>query len=120
MTETKAQTKPAKPRKTKAQASAADRLQRDLQFLTQETWIPREIGAEIPPEWHTLERDVEVAEKKVKVTLYLDAPVLRFYRAFGTGYHERINRLLSTWMNMKLAEELRVIEMIEGRIGVGE
>jgi uncharacterized protein (DUF4415 family) len=106
------------PRKTKTQQTAMDRLQRDLQYLTQETWIPREIGIEIPPEWHTLEHDVAVAEKKTKVTLYLDAPVARFYRAMGHGYHERINRLLSTWMNMKIADELRLIEMIEGRIGV--
>ena len=107
-------------RKTKTQASAADRLLADLQFLNREGWIPREIADGIPPEWHTLEQDVEVAAKKQKVTLYLDAPVVRFYRAMGSGYQERINRLLSTWMNMKIADELRLIEMIEGRIGVEE
>ncbi|MEL6693461.1 MAG: hypothetical protein AAFQ12_10575 [Pseudomonadota bacterium] len=46
--------------------------------------------------------------------------MVRFYRAMGTEYHERINRLLSIWMNMKIADELRLIEMIEGRIGVEE
>ena len=73
-----------------------------------------------PPSWHRPEQDLELAAKKQKVTLYLDAPVVRFYRAMGSGYHERINRLLSTWMNMKIADELRLIEMIEGRIGVEE
>ena len=62
----------------------------------------------------------QMAAKEQKVALYLDAPVVRFYRAMGTGYHERINRLLSTWMNMKIADELRLIEVIEGRIGVDE
>ena len=38
----------------------------------------------------------------------------------GAGYQGRLGRLLSTWMNMKIADELRLIEMIEGRIGVEE
>lgn len=104
--------------KTKTQKTALDRLQRDLQFLTRETWLPRDLSTHIPPEWHTLEEDVQVTEKKVKVTLYLDAPVLRFYRAMGVGYHERINRLLSTWMNMKLAGELDLERALNERNGI--
>ena len=108
------------PKKTKTQMTALDRLQRDIQYLDREAWVSREIDALIPDSWHTLEQDVEVAAKKQKVTLYLDAPVVRFYRAMGNGYQERINRLLSTWMNMKMADELRIMEVIEGRLGLDE
>ena len=73
-----------------------------------------------PPSWHGQLQDVEVAAKKQKVTLYLDAPVVRFFRGMGNGYQERINRLLSTWMNMKIADELKIIEIIEGRLGIDE
>ena len=41
----------------------------------------------------------------------------RFYRAMGKGYQERINRLLATWAQMKIAEELRVDELIRERFG---
>ena len=108
------------PKKTQTQMTAMDRLLRDIQFLDREDWIHREIETLIPPEWHTLEQDVEVTPKKAKVTLYLDAPVLKYFRAMGNGYQERINRLLSTWMNMKVAGELRLQEMIDKRLGIDE
>ncbi len=108
------------PRKTKTQRTAHERLRRDLQFLGGEDWITLSIREEIPEAWHTLEQDVEVAEKKTKVTLYLDASVARFYRAMGHGYQERINRLLSTWMNMKIAEDLELERMLEMRMGAAE
>ncbi|WP_348540471.1 BrnA antitoxin family protein [Shimia sp. R9_3] len=47
-------------------------------------------------------------ERKEKVTLYLDKSVARFYRAMGKGYQARINRLLATWAQMKIAEELHI------------
>ena len=51
------------------------------------------------------------------MALYLDAPVVRFYRAMGPGYRERINRLLATWMHMKLAEELELERVLDKRMG---
>ena len=108
------------PRKTRAQMTALDRLQRDIQYLDRESWISREIGHHIPDAWHTLEHDVDVEPKKQKVTLYLDAPVVRYFRGMGNGYQERINRLLSTWMNMKVADELKIMEVIEGRLKMDE
>ena len=58
-----------------------------------------------------------VTEPKVKVTLYLDASVARFFRAMGNGYQARINRVLSTWAQMKIAGMLREREEIERRFG---
>ncbi|MEL7255027.1 MAG: BrnA antitoxin family protein [Pseudomonadota bacterium] len=109
-----------KTRKTRAQMTALDRIQRDIIYLDREAWVSRKLDDLIPPEWHTLERDVDVDPKKQKVTLYLDAPVVRYFRGMGNGYQERINRLLSTWMNMKVADELKIMEVIEGRLKMDE
>ena len=58
----------------------------------------------IPDAWDTLERDVDVTERKVKVTLLLDESVAKFFRAQGQGYQARINRVLGTFAQMKIAE----------------
>ena len=60
--------------------------------------------------------DVPVSEKKEKVTLYLDASVLRFYRAQGRGYQARINRLLATYAHMKVAREVQMEAALIRRI----
>ena len=60
---------------------------------------------EVPEAWHTLEMDVEAEGPKEKVTLYLDQAVIRMFRSMGKGYQGRINRILETWMQMKMAEK---------------
>ena len=60
---------------------------------------------EVPEAWHTLEMDIEAEGPKEKVTLYLDRAVARMFRQMGTGYQARINRILETWMQMKMAEK---------------
>lgn len=60
---------------------------------------------EIPDAWHTLEMDVPCEAPKEKVTLYLDRSVVRMFRRMGRGYHARINRILETWVQMKMAEK---------------
>ncbi len=68
---------------------------------------PRHIEQKVPEAWHTLERDLDVSEKKVKVTLWLDESVARFYRAMGKGYQPRINRILATWAQMRILNWLK-------------
>lgn len=60
---------------------------------------------EVPEAWHTLEMDVEAEGPKEKVTLYLDRAVIAMFRKMGKGYQARINRILETWMQMKMAEK---------------
>lgn len=93
---------------TKAQLQARQALARNLLALTSEQWMSEAIREAVPEAWHTLEQDLEVQEPKEKVTLYLDRSVAKFYRAMGQGYQARINRLLATWAQMKIAEELQV------------
>lgn len=93
---------------TKTQRIIRQALGRNLMMLNAQAWLPASLRDDIPEAWHTLEQDLDVEEPKVKVTLYLDRSVAKFYRAMGRGYHARINRLLATWAQMKIAEELRV------------
>lgn len=71
----------------------------------------------VPDAWHTLEADLDVEEPKVKVTLYLDSSVAKLFRAMGKGYQARINRVLATWAQMKIAGMLREREEVERRFG---
>ena len=91
-------------RMTKTERMAREGLMRNLIYLMQEEWIPATITEEIPAAWHTLEMDLDVEEEREKVTLYLDRSVARFYRGMGKGYHKRINRLLATYAQMRIAE----------------
>ena len=98
---------------TKTARLAREALLKNLIALEQDHWLDSAIREEIPEAWHRLEQDIEVEEKKEKVTLYLDRSVARFYRAMGKGYQARINRLLASWAQMKIAEELKWDEALE-------
>jgi hypothetical protein len=67
---------------------------------------------QIPEAWDTLERDVDVYEPREKVTLMLDRSVAKFFRAQGQGYQARINRVLGTYAQMKIAE----VRLAEARL----
>ncbi|MDR9395498.1 BrnA antitoxin family protein [Roseovarius sp. SYSU LYC5161] len=103
-------------RMTKTERLAREGLLKNLIHLDREGWIDSALADEIPEAWHTLEADVDVEEKKEKVTLYLDRSVAKFYRAMGKGYQARINRILATWAQMKIAGALRMEDRLESRI----
>jgi uncharacterized protein (DUF4415 family) len=87
---------------TKTERIARDRLFRQL-WAADEEVLNQLIRDQVPDAWHTLEADLDVEEPKVKVTLYLDASIVKVFRAMGQGYQARINRVLATWAQMKIA-----------------
>ncbi|OSP55100.1 BrnA antitoxin family protein [Pseudoruegeria sp. SK021] len=90
---------------TKTRRLAYERLLASANELSAEAEAPFLFLRETVPEaWDTLEADVDVWEKKTKVTLMLDDSVAKFYRAQGAGYQARINRILATYAQMKIAE----------------
>ena len=105
------------PRMTKTERIAREGLMKNLIHLHRDGWITSVIEDEVPEAWHTLEADLDVEEAKQKVTLYLDRSVVRFYRAMGRGYQARINRLLATWAQMKIAGEVQLDEHLKKRLG---
>lgn len=91
---------------TKTQRIALDRLgKRSNELRNTPLWV-YDLRKEVPSAWATLEQDIDVEEPKVKITLRLDASVAKFFRAMGSGYQARINRVLSTYAQLKIAEVL--------------
>ncbi len=103
-------------RLTKTERIARAKLFRHL-WEARGDLLDEALEAEVPEAWHTIEADIDVTEPKVKVTLYLDASVAKLFRAMGAGYQARINRVLSTWAQMKIAGLLREREEIGRRFG---
>lgn len=103
-------------RMTKTERIAREGLMKNLIHLNRDGWISSMVEDVIPEAWHTLEADIDVEEKKEKVTLYLDRSVARVFRAMGNGYQARINRLLATWVQMKIAQEIKLDEALDKRV----
>jgi uncharacterized protein (DUF4415 family) len=87
----------------KAQRMAERRLKHLLLDLYEEP-LPYEAEWTIPEAWATLEEDIDIVEKKLKITLRLDESVVKFYRAMGPGYQAQMNRVLATYAQMKIAK----------------
>jgi uncharacterized protein (DUF4415 family) len=91
-------------RSSQSRRIARERMLRNLRALEDESVVEDLIRDLCPDAWRTLEEDVEVREKKVQVTLRLDESVAKFYRAMGRGYQGRINRILATYAQMRIAK----------------
>lgn len=95
---------PTKGPKTKRLAEERYRALMFHHIHRDDDGLARLIRDHVPEAWHVLEMDLDVEEPKDKVTLYLDRSVAKTFRAMGAGYQARINRILATWMQMKIAE----------------
>ncbi len=88
-----------------------ERLMLNAAGLRTENPFDYHVQAAVPQAWDTLERDVDVEEKKLPISLRLDESVVKFYRAMGKGYQVRMNRVLATFAQMRIAEIRRLEEM---------
>jgi uncharacterized protein (DUF4415 family) len=84
-----------------------DALRRFEWDMHQRIWLDQRI----PVEWHDIatrrERD------KIRLTLRVDADVVKWFRSMGPGYQPRMNDVLRAFMHAKLAGLLRGEETIE-------
>ncbi|MDO8884074.1 BrnA antitoxin family protein [Pseudotabrizicola sp.] len=70
-------------------------------------------GAEaVPEEWHAIAQGVG-AGRKVKLTLWVEADVLRFFRSMGAGHTTRMAEVLSTFMHARLAGVIKGPEAVD-------
>jgi hypothetical protein len=118
---------------TKTERLARRRLVYHLWLASEDRLPMRELRDEVPDAWHLIEADLDCRAPKQKMTLYLDAPVAKMFKGMGRGYQARINRILATWVEMKighvmeaeaimLADRRRAIldaEQVEGSETVG-
>lgn len=94
--------------RSKTQRIAKERLNHYLQLARLDDDLTDLVREVVPQAWHRLEHDIDVEEPKVKITLRVDRSVAKFYRAWGNGYQARINRILATYAQTKIAEFLKM------------
>ncbi|MCU0828341.1 MAG: BrnA antitoxin family protein [Tabrizicola sp.] len=70
-----------------------------------------EATGRIPAEWHEIARATPRAAT-VKVTLSLDADVVKFFKSMGQGYGPRINDVLRSYLHARLAGVIRGAETV--------
>ena len=102
-----------RPTNTKTRQLMIERMLLNLEHLKLEDKLDYHVQALVPEAWDTLEQDVDVVEKKTKLTVYLDASVAQFYQAMGKGFHGRINRVLATFAQMRIAQVKKLNEMLD-------
>ena len=71
-----------------------------------------ELTGRIPEEWHQIAQATP-SQPKVKVNLWLEADVVRFFKSMGTGYGPRINEVLKSYMHARLAGVIRGAETVD-------
>ena len=70
-----------------------------------------ELTGRIPEAWHEIATATPRAAK-VKVTIALEADVLKFFKSMGEGYGPRINDVLRSYMHARLAGVIRGAETL--------
>ena len=89
---------------TKTARLAYERVIGNVVDLEYDGLTPYWVRDHIPEAWDRLEKDVDVFEKKVQITIRLDESVAKYFRAMGPGYQSRINRVLATFAQMRIAQ----------------
>lgn len=92
--------------RTIAQQQAHLKMMIALDDLETDIRDARKREALIPWDWRDLEKTAPVRPRKKKVTVALDADVLRWFHGLGAGYHGRINAVLRTYMLALISKEV--------------
>jgi hypothetical protein len=60
----------------------------------------------MPPAWWTVERDVPVRPRKIRVTAAYDEELVKWFRAMGHNYQARMNAVLKAYMLAMRSREI--------------
>ncbi|MEH6835385.1 MULTISPECIES: BrnA antitoxin family protein [Falsihalocynthiibacter] len=66
----------------------------------------------IPEDWEEISEAFGFTPRNARVTLLLEEPVLKYYRAYGAGYQKVMNDVLALFAELRLS---KVIEAREDR-----
>ncbi|MCA0271128.1 MAG: BrnA antitoxin family protein [Proteobacteria bacterium] len=100
-----------RPRSGK-EAAAYHHLAGTLRGLEEDLRWGLDGSPRIPAGWEAILREV-TAPAKVKLTLRLDADVVKFFRAMGAGHLPRMNAVLRAFMLARLAGVLKGAEAVD-------
>ena len=60
----------------------------------------------IPAAWRTVEKDVPVRPKKIRVTAAYEEELVKWFRAMGHNYQARMNAVLKAYMLAMKSREI--------------
>lgn len=69
--------------------------------------------AHVPSAWRLIAREAELPQKKVPVTLRLDADLAKWFRGQGRGHQGRMNRVLRAYMLSLISKEIRTADDLD-------
>jgi uncharacterized protein (DUF4415 family) len=72
----------------------------------------------MPREWRTIERDVPVRPKKIRVTAAFDEELVKWFRAMGHNHQARMNAVLRAYMLAMKSREIVSRKDIDWKGGV--
>lgn len=104
---------PKKFSQTKTAREARRRLARQLDGADGDLALWRAVQERVPEAWAWIEEDLDLPERRERITIRLDRSVVQVFRAMGPGYQHAINRVLSTYVQMRIGE----VERAKGRVG---
>lgn len=70
-----------------------------------------EMTGRIPEDWHRIARETPEGPK-MRVNLWLDVDVVKFFKSMGSPHGPRINLVLKSWMHARLAGVVRGAETL--------
>ena len=79
-----------------------------IELDAMEKWLAQSRLKErlIPPDWHSVERDVPVGRRRTKITAAFDADLVKWFRNMGLGYQARMNQVLRSYMLAVVSKEI--------------
>ena len=93
-------------KRTKAQIRAHAEMLQTLQLEAIEVEFRRRTGIIVPTDWEHMEDDHPTARPRTKITIALDADMVRWFRGFGRGYQRRLNGVLRAYMLAIISREI--------------
>jgi uncharacterized protein (DUF4415 family) len=67
----------------------------------------------LPEAWREIAREADLPQKKVPVTLRLDADLAKWFRSQGRGHQSRMNRVLRAYMLGLISKEIRTADDVD-------
>ena len=97
--------------------AAYHRMAEGLRSLEMALHGPARGQSAVPQLWHDIAQGAGEG-RKVKVTMWLEQDVLRFFRSLGAGHTTRMARVLASFMHARLAGVLKGPEDVRRRFSV--
>ena len=95
--------------RTKQQDRWLSEMNHELEEIRAQMAFNLRKHAVFPSDWHQIHRDAPIEPHREKVTVRLDADMLKWYRSLGRGWQPRMNAVLRAYMKAILSKEIEVV-----------